>query len=422
MRIAVIGSGISGLAAANELTKQKHKVVIFEKSNVIGGQGICTNVGKNYIESYYHHFFKSHNHVFSLSEELGIRKKIKFYKVKTGVYENGKIFEFSSAKDLLLFRPLPLLDRIRCGLMSAIFKFIPFPLDSLDNIAAEKWAKKAFGKKVYDKIWGPLLEGKFSDFSRQVSALWLFGRIKDRSFKLGYMDGSIKVLFDALEKKLKKNKCEFKFGTEIISVQPKGEKVILREKNKKHEFDKVIITSVSPVTERIVGGLPDDYRRKLSSIDHLGAICLILELKYPLQSQYWLNICDKNFPFLVLVEHTNMIDSKYYEKKSVVYLGNYFYRKDKRFLKKDEDLIKEYLGALKKINPLFDKSWVIRTHLARLPRAQTIFGLGALKKIPKIQIPDKNIFIVNIDQMYPHDRTIDQGIELGQKAAKLILN
>ncbi|NJK57937.1 MAG: NAD(P)-binding protein [Pleurocapsa sp. SU_5_0] len=36
-RIAVIGAGISGIAAANVLKKQGYEAVIFKKSTVIGG-------------------------------------------------------------------------------------------------------------------------------------------------------------------------------------------------------------------------------------------------------------------------------------------------------------------------------------------------------------------------------------------------
>ena len=37
MRIAIIGAGISGIAAANILKKSGHDVVVFEKSTDVGG-------------------------------------------------------------------------------------------------------------------------------------------------------------------------------------------------------------------------------------------------------------------------------------------------------------------------------------------------------------------------------------------------
>jgi len=39
--------------------------------------------------------------------------------------------------------------------------------------------------------------------------------------------------------------------------------------------------------------------------------------------------------------------------------------------------------------------------------------------VPPFQLA-KNIYMANIDQMYPHDRNLDQGVELGNKVANII--
>ena len=46
MRVAVIGSGISGLGAAHFLSK-KHKVDLFEKDNRFGGHSFTVDIPKN---------------------------------------------------------------------------------------------------------------------------------------------------------------------------------------------------------------------------------------------------------------------------------------------------------------------------------------------------------------------------------------
>ena len=46
MKIAVIGSGISGLSAAHFLSK-KHKVDLFEKKNHFGGHSYTVEISKN---------------------------------------------------------------------------------------------------------------------------------------------------------------------------------------------------------------------------------------------------------------------------------------------------------------------------------------------------------------------------------------
>lgn len=421
MKIAIIGAGITGLSAAYELGKKGYEVTVFERSEYPGGLGSYIKVKDNYIERFYHHFFLSHTYIKEMAKELDIENKLKFYKVKTGIYSESKIYSFSSLIDLLEFSPLSFVDKLRCGIMLAFLKLLPFPLSPLDAIPAKTWIKKYAGNKVYEKIWGPLLEGKFSRFANKISTLWLWGRIRGRSLQLGYFDGSVKILFDKLIKEIKKRKNVIELKSKVIGIQSNKNDVLIKEKNAEYRFDKVIITTVSPIANLLIKeGLSKKFRSYLNSIDHLGAVCLILELKHPIQSQYWLNICDKKTPVLVMVEHTNMVDKKYYGGRSIVYLANYLHRTDERFKISDVEVLRQYTSILKKFNKNYDDSWIIQSYISRIPRAQTIFHTGALKKIPPIELPSPNIYMVNIDQMFPYDRDLNQGIELGKKVADLI--
>jgi protoporphyrinogen oxidase len=423
MKIGIIGAGITGLSAAYQLSKAGHEVIVFEQSDTLGGLGTYLPIRKTHLERYYHHFFQTDKHLRFLSKELGLQKKLIYYQAKTGIYSDGKIYPFSSLQDLLRFTPLSLIDRFRCGMMVGFLKCMPVPLSFLDRLSAESFVKKYAGNAIYQIIWGPLLSGKFSQFAKDIPALWLWGRIYDRSFKLGYFDGSVKVLFDRMIAVITERKGEIRLRSKISGIKVLNESVVIHERGKKYFFDKVIITAVSPTALRLVQNqISSRYKKMLSSIDHLGAVCLILELDRPIQSQYWLNICDSDSPVLVMVEHTNMIPSRLYGGMHIVYLANYLHRNDPRFLLSDKEIYDSYTSILKRINKDFKKSWVKKWHVSRVPRAQTIFKLNAYQQIPLIQTELHNVYMVNIDQMYPHDRNINQGIALGEKVAKMILS
>lgn len=421
MKIGIIGAGISGLVAAYQLVKKGHTVTVFERSNTIGGLGTYIDIEGNSIERFYHHFFESDKEIIKLAQELGISKELKFYKAKTGIYSEGKIYPFSSPLNILKFKPLSLVNRVKFGAVFGFLKFIPLPFASFDKVSAKNWILKYGGVEIYNKIWGPLLEGKFSRYASYIPALWLWGRIRDRSPKLGYFDGSVRILFEKLTKSIKKRGGKIKLESQVNGIKSTEKCVEIIEGDKVFLFDKVIVATVSSVFTKIVKNkLPKDYENFLNSIDHLGAICVIAELKYPIQSQYWLSICDKKAPVLVMVEHTNMLSKSNYAGNTVIYLANYIHRDDPQFRLSDDLILEQYLSFLKKINKEYDRSWIRKTYISRVPRAQTIFKLNSLKNLPPIKTPISNIYTVNIDQMYPHDRNLDQGAELGKKAAKMI--
>jgi hypothetical protein len=53
----------------------------------------------------------------------------------------------------------------------------------------------------------------------------------------------------------------------------------------------------------------------------LGAHCLILALDRPLTDAYWVNLNDPGYPFMALVEHTNLIPASDYGGRHLVDLG-----------------------------------------------------------------------------------------------------
>ena len=85
-----------------------------------------------------------------------------------GFYLGGRLYGFKTPLDLLRFRALPFLDRLRTGLGAlASTRGVRDSL-ALDRRPVAEWLRGIFGARVFDRIWGPLLRAKFGDSRFQI--------------------------------------------------------------------------------------------------------------------------------------------------------------------------------------------------------------------------------------------------------------
>ena len=77
MKIAIIGAGYGGMAAAYDLRKAGHDVTIFEAAEAVGGlaSGFKELHWDWSVEKFYHHWFASDKHMLGLIDELGKKKR-----------------------------------------------------------------------------------------------------------------------------------------------------------------------------------------------------------------------------------------------------------------------------------------------------------------------------------------------------------
>ena len=421
MRVGIIGGGFTGLTTAYELLKKNYEVVIFEGQPEFGGLASSYEILPGvFLERFYHHLFTNDSQILSLCRELNLERGLNCLPSKTAVYWHGRLYPFDGVSAILGFCPLSFLNRLRLGAVSLILKLF-VSSKSLQNQTAHSLINKWYGPEVSKIVWEPLLMGKFSKYFDQVSAVWFWARIKKRTLNLVYPDGGFQTIIDALVAAIKQKGGRLESPVQVQEIKNsdngkwkvkflRGGYPLLEE-----TFDKVIITASLKTFNKLFQDTPAQYRERLDSVNYINAQVLVLSLKKSLTDYYWVNINDKDFPFLALVEQNNLINFPSYEGHRLVYLGNYLLDGDPRLSMTEDELLNLYEPFLKKLNPGYERGWVEKAVSFKAPFAQPIVDLSYESKIPPFEVPvESNLYLATMDQVYPWDRGMNYAVKLAQ--------
>jgi len=423
-KIAVVGAGVMGLTLAYRLLNQGHDVTIFEKDDRTGGMSASFDFDGLNIERYYHFFCKPDAPVFQLLKELGIADLLTWKETKMGFFYEGKLYPWGNPLALLKFPGLGLISKIRFGLQ--VFLSIKHnKWDKLDRLTAVEWIKRFEGEKAYRVLWDSLLRLKFHKFREELSAAWVWRRLRRVgvsrknmfSETLAYLDGGVTKLLEMLEKKIKGLGGEIFLGSEVthIYIGMPGNKITgVKVNGQEILFDKVITTIPLPYIPQLAPGLPVDVIEKYKRLDNIGVVCVILELSHPLTENFWLNISDSVIHLPGVIEFSNL---RPFEQK-IVYFPFYLHRTHPWFSESDAFFIEAAKGYCKRINKEFTGDWVLGERVHRYEYAQPVCPPGFLDMLPPVKTEVEGLYIVDTSYYYPEDRSLSESIRAAQELAK----
>jgi len=427
MRIAIIGAGMGGMAAAHDLANAGHTVEIFEAAPQAGGlaTGFKDENWDWSVEQYYHHWFQTDSEMLGLIRELGLQDKVFFPRPKTVVYHEGKFYPLDSPLAALTFPGYNLIDMARFGLVTAYLRYLA-AWQPLEKYTADDWMRKVYGERLYTVMFEPLLQGKFGPYYKDVNMAWFWARFKARSTRLGTFEGGFQAFSDQFAEILRKRGVKIHFSTPVQSIQPvEGSALQLCLAEGAQTFDCCLVTAGPGLLAKLAPSLPPEYLQGLLNLKSMGAVVLILALRHQLSEEgyYWFNL-PKNagYPFLALVEHTNFVSPEHFGGDHIVYAGDYLENDHEYFRLSKEELLERLLPVLPRFNPHFTPDWVRATWLFRTQYAQPVPLVNHLHDIPDIRTPVSGLYFASMSQVYPWDRGTNFAVQIGRKAARLILS
>jgi len=421
MKIGIIGAGYGGMAAAYDFSKAGHEVTIFEAAETVGGlaSGFKEPHWDWSVEKFYHHWFASDKHMLGLIEELGLSDDVLFPRPYTVLLHDGRWYPFDSILKALLFPGLGFgLNKVRFGLVGLYLR-LTNNWKPLEQVTVEEWMRKWAGAEVYEKMWQPLVIGKFGPHYKDVNMAWMWARLKARTTNLGTFKGGFQAFADTFAEILRDAGVEIRLGARVESI--KREQDGLRVGSEK--FNKVLVTTSPGLMAKLCPELPESYLKGLLELKSMGAVVMVMSLKHQLSEQgyYWFNLPkDAGFPFLALVEHTNYVSSENFGGDHILYAGDYLEPGHEYFSLSQDELLGRFAPAFKRINPKFEMDWIKKAWLFKTDYGQPVPLVNHSKNIPAIETPVEGLYFASMSQVYPWDRGTNFAVEIGRRAAKLM--
>ncbi|MCC6177936.1 MAG: NAD(P)/FAD-dependent oxidoreductase [Chloroflexi bacterium] len=431
MRIGIVGGGMLGLSLAYFLSKSGHTAIVFEGKDHAGGLLDVVQVGDAWIDKYYHCILGDDVDLLALVDELGLAAQVRFQPARQGFFSGDRLYPMSSGKDLLLFPPLSLFERVRLGLtILAAFRIDRW--DDLEQVAVEDWLVGLGGRGAFDKVWKPLLQAKFDAHYDRTPATYIWSRIKrtsstraaaGRRDRLGYFVGSYKILVDRLVERIEQAGSAVRTGARVQAillgksgvdgVQVGGTRIPL---------DAVVVTTPLPALSALVSSPQRDLLHLPPESEYLGVICGLLLLDRSLSPYYTLNIADEDIPFTGVIETTNVIAPEHVGGHHLVYVPKYVTRSSAFHALTDDALRELYVTHLSRMFPAFRESWIRHAFVFRERFVEPLHQIGRPRPSVPTTTAIDGLFVVNNGQIYPELTNCQASVRHATRSLPTILS
>lgn len=425
-KVAVIGAGPMGLAVAYQLVKEGYKPIVYEVDDRIGGMSATFDFDGVEIERYYHFHCTSDTAFFEVLEELGLSNKLKWKSTKMGYWFDGKLQAWGNPVALLKFQGLSCIAKFRYGL-HAFLSTKRDDWEPLEKYDAITWIKSWVGEEAFKKLWSKLFALKFYEYSDNLSAPWIWSRIRriGRSRyslfeeQLGYLSGGSKTLLNAMRDYLEQNGGEFRLSTAVEKIVM-SDKIVkgIESKGNFEVYEKVISTIPLPLVAKIAPDLPKDIYEKYSSKINIGCVCVIVKLEKPLTNNFWLNTNDETMDIPGIIEYSNLNP----EVGHIVYVPYYMPQTNPKFQDTDAVFKQKVSAYFKMINPTLKDDDIKDIRVHRYYFSQPICEPNFLDNLPDAKMPIDGLWIADTSHYYPEDRGISESLGYGRDLVKRVIS
>lgn len=426
---AVVGGGFMGLTVALRLADQGHKVTIIEAAPEIGGLASAWRLGNVIWDRHYHVTLLSDLRLRGLLEELKLEDELQWRTTRTGFYADGRLYPLNNVIDYLRLPALNLWDKMRLAATILYASRIETGRP-LEQVPVSAWLTRLSGRRVFEKIWRPLLRAKLGENYKQTSAAFIWAVIRRlyaarrsglKTEMFGYVSGGYARILETFERRLRSDGVELQLGCRVERIEPCGGRMRVKTATGAQLFDQVVVTLAAPVAAKICDGLSDDEVERLRGIVYQGIICASALLRRRLAGHYVTYITEDGAPFTAVIEMSALVDPAELDGNALVYLPRYVTADDPYWQLPDAEVEARFLEALLRMYPFLDAGDVTCFRISRVPHVLAISTLGYSDGLPPMTTTVPGLHIVNSAHIVNGTLNVNETVALGEDAVPHLL-
>lgn len=418
--IAIVGAGFLGLTLALRFAKAGARVTVFESADEIGGLAGAWKIGDVVWDKHYHVTLLSDSHTRRIVEEIGLGDEFEWVETKTGFFTDGKLVSMSNTLEFLKFPPLGLIGKLRLG-GTIFYASRVNDWRSLERVTVEDWLTKLSGRATFDKIWRPLLRAKLGEAYRETSAAFIWATIQRmyaarrsglKKEMFGYVRGGYARVLGKFAEVLRDLGVDIRLGAQIGSIaRSDGGRWRIDGDG---DFDKVVLTCPANVASALVPQLSEEERSRLNGVRYQGIVCASMLSNRSLSPYYVTNIIDET-PFTGIIEMSALVGKSEIGGNALIYLPKYVAPDDALFDRSDDEIRENFLAALERMYPHFDRSDVVDFKVSRVRRVFPLPVVNYSESMPSVGTSLDGLYVLNSAQITNGTLNVNETIQLAEK-------
>ncbi|GLY53100.1 FAD-dependent oxidoreductase [Lentzea sp. NBRC 102530] len=421
-RVVVIGGGVCGLATAHRLAREGLAVTLLEASDQLGGLGTFFESQGRSVERFYHCVMPTDDALLALLDEVGLRESVGWQPTSMGMIVGGEHRSFNSALDLLRFRPLSLVNRIRFGVVSLLLRRLGKGKD-LDRLRTEDWLRGLYGDKIWDLLLAPMFGAKFGSAFGDVPALYLWqrlGRESNESVR-GYPAGGYQSVIEALRASIEAHGGEVRVEAPVGRVEADEHRVVVTLADGEtieadHAVSTVPLPALRAIADSDLAPLLPEVR-----LPYQGVVNTLFFLRKPLSGHYWAPVIRSGTDFDGVIEMTPLTGSERYGDRHLVYVMHYTDRESALYREDPDSIARRWTEQLLSVHKGLTAADVDEVRVFKAPFVEPVYPLGYLEKRPAVEVAGTRLLLATTAHVYPNVTSWNSSVELSGSVTDTLL-